>query len=78
MSKTFRQRPIQVTAVQWFPGTYVPGVERWPGKSKQALMVLPNRDEVVVSEGDWIVDWGNGVRGVVTRREMAFRFEEIE
>ena len=65
----FRKKPIEVEAVQWFPGVEIPGLEHVPGGHASDGSIWPdyawvktiNGHPAKVRPGDWVITESDGV-----------------
>lgn len=61
----FREMPVVVEAVQWYPGVPVEGAdefEEWSGNGIRLLLIQTNAGRRAALAGDWIVTDANGER----------------
>jgi hypothetical protein len=73
----YRLRPIEVSALQWFPGVAIEGLTpcRRPGCGKDCGLEFLDGELFLPSPGDYVVTDSDGWRVVVSKESFERRYE---
>ncbi len=79
-AQRYRLRPIEVTAIQWFPGVVIEGLTpcRRPGCGKDCGLEYLDGSLFLPSPGDYVVTYADGGSDVESMESFERRYEKVD
>jgi hypothetical protein len=82
MMAKYRNRPVVIEAVQWFPGVVIEGCGEFglpPDETGDPCLVINNHDgKTTARPGDWIATGADGRRWVIEDDVFHLTHEPVE